>query len=510
MNNRVVILPFDGHPSSAALLAALNKTLDSPDMAELIAYIKINDGAHNPDAGGPATVLAASLILAERKLPIGIFLDLKIYDVSATLENTLKKYLASPPDILTVCSNCSVEGIIKLRKLLPQTKLAMISMLTDIGADECASRFGQNPDVKIYNDLINTRKIYQQKISTIEGWDKPEPFDLVVCSPHELQFLKRNLPDHYGFIVPGIRDEWMKKKDEHQKRVTGVRQALDMGATYVVMGAQMTKGNPEADISPTQSRMMTRLEIFAAKKRFIVPGSPLETLKLCGGYYKSPQDEGGNFLGPLVAYAGDYYDNPGFKNYVGFEYFNFARAEAEPTVRRHFANLIADEIKRVGLSCTAVIGAPMGSILIAGDISNYLQCRTIFAEKKVVALANPEKREKEKSELIIDRHEINAGDNIIIAEDVCNNFSTTQKLKDLIESKGGKLIAIVCAFNRSGKTEWEGLPVLSALFIPTEQFKQDNPMVAKLIEQENIVWKPKVEWERLMGAMRAQKVVSLE
>jgi orotidine-5'-phosphate decarboxylase len=260
METKKIILPLDAYPNAEDLLTALNFYLSEEGTSDLLAFIKINDGVHNYDMGGPALLLYIAKSITDHNAEIGIFLDLKIFDVSATLVNTLKRYSIAP-DILTVCANCSVEGIIKLRKLLPEkTKLAMVSVPTDIPEDECLSRFGKGPEQKIHDDLLGIRHIYKDRISINKSNINPEPFDLIVCSAHELSGLKKHFPG-YGLIVPGIRDEWMKSKDEHQKRITGVRQALDLGATYVVMGAQFTKGNPEMGISPEQSRALTLTEI---------------------------------------------------------------------------------------------------------------------------------------------------------------------------------------------------------------------------------------------------------
>jgi Orotidine-5''-phosphate decarboxylase len=133
-------------------------------------------------------------------------------------------------------------------------------MLTDIGEDECFSRFGFTPEDKIINDLTCIYEVYLDRRSKDPELPK-DPFDLVVCSPKEVAYLKGSLPASYGFIVPGIRDEWMKKANEHQKRTTGVGEALESGATFVVMGAQMTKGNPESGVSPETSRALTLMEI---------------------------------------------------------------------------------------------------------------------------------------------------------------------------------------------------------------------------------------------------------
>jgi len=233
-----------------------------------------------------------------------------------------------------------------------------------------------------------------------------------------------------------------------------------------------------------------------SKKRLpeVINGDPLATLANCDGFYESPKDDQGRYLGPLVAYAGK--DEEG-KNEVGGIYFNFAQGEQYPNIREYYAQLIAWKIIRMGHSPDVVIGAPMGGIMLAVDLGRLLGCRTIFAEKKITQLADPVKGTKEQSELIINRHVINKGDRAIVVEDVCNNFSTTQKLRELIESRGGVLAAISCAINRSGQEKWQDVSVVAAVFSPTEQYRQSDSEVASLVESGQVVWEPKQEWSRL-------------
>lgn len=270
---RKIILPFDGYPTGQALLKEMRRILSNSAVSDLLAFVKINDGVHFMDVGGPKIFQSIHFELANRSLPIGIFLDLKIFDVSATLENVLKKYTdVFSPDILTVSAACSVEGIIKLRQLLPNTKLAMVSVPTDISESECISRFGKNPTEKITADLLGIKHCYSKKLrddGKLSGLNQ-EPFDMIVCSPHEVATLKSYF-GKYEFIVPGIRDEWMKKTSEHQKRITGVKKALENGATYVVMGAQIIKGNPEKEISSQKSCQLTRseIELFINEKQIV-------------------------------------------------------------------------------------------------------------------------------------------------------------------------------------------------------------------------------------------------
>ncbi len=253
-----IILPLDGHPSGKNLLDYFKEIMQEKEMPELVAYIKLNDGLHNFDLSGPAIVTELKQIGKELGISFGIFLDLKIFDVSATVKNVLKKYLAVAPDILTISSQCSVAGFLILRRLLPNTKLALISVPTDISEDECQLRFEMSASEKILLDLEKISEIYE---SLVKPEDNQKPVDFIVCSTNDLRILKNNLGNEYGYITPGIRDIWMKNPDEHQIRTAGVKSALEQGANLIVMGAQLTIGCPQNNISPKESRRRTLEEM---------------------------------------------------------------------------------------------------------------------------------------------------------------------------------------------------------------------------------------------------------
>lgn len=476
----VIIIPFDGYVDHLEALLAIEALVKDTSMAKAIAYIKINDLVHSTSSGSALIHNIRAMLDKHNCQHIKIFVDLKQADVSATNLNVLKHYAPLSPDILTISSCCSVESIIQIQGMFPGTKLAMVSALTDIKADECQSRFGMSPAVKIYNDLMNIRALYRKKIDD-------EPFDLIVCSAYELEFLKKNLPPSYKFIVPGIRDAWMAK--DHQERIIGVRDALDMGADLVVMGAQIMKGNPANGVSVEESRRRTLMEINAS----YLAGDPIEVLKKCNGFYESSRNEDGNYLGPVVKYAGMYDSEDGKKNYVGFKYFNFAKVDRNPKLRDYFARLIASNTKerlaRLDLLGDVLLGAPMGGLQLVGELSRLTGLDSIFAEKAA-------------NDVVISRYDIIAGERVIIVEDVCNNFSTTAKLKEEIERHGGVLVAIVCAINRSESSAWNHeIPVIAACHIPTKEYKQEDPEVAEHIKNGNFVQRPKSEWDRLKEAM---------
>ena len=224
----------------------------------------------------------------------------------------------------------------------------------------------------------------------------------------------------------------------------------------------------------------------------------LERLKHRKGFYECPVGPNGKLLGPLVGYTGTYDAPDGTKkHYVGKIYYNLAMAEEWSGLLELFAEAVASDVN--GLQPDACVGMPMGGLLLAQRIAAILGTRLSYAEKLVTVAATDGQRETSK--LVFARHGIESGEKVLIVEDICNNFSTTMQGIQLIEDNGGKPIGIVCAVNRSEQTEWNGLPVISSVFKPTPQFKQEDPEVAEYIARDQVIWKPKPNWDKLAAAM---------
>ena len=60
--------------------------------------------------------------------------------------------------------------------------------------------------------------------------------DGVVCSPHELKLVKKR--DTLLSITPGIR---LKDSNDDQKRVMTPKEAIDLGADFLVIGRPITE-----------------------------------------------------------------------------------------------------------------------------------------------------------------------------------------------------------------------------------------------------------------------------
>lgn len=248
---------------------------------------------------------------------------------------------------------------------------------------------------------------------------------------------------------------------------------------------------------------LTKEKLFAAER--IVVKDLLGALRLLGGYYECPKDASGKRLRPLVGYAGR--DSQG-RQKVGDIYANMAILEEWP-------RLIGLPIKESGVfdelvlcEPTVVCAAPLGGMTVGPCLAGILGVRYIYAEKKVIELATDHSREKSK--LVFARHEPKPGDRVVIVEDVCNNFSTTEELVRLILQCGAEVVRIFCLLDRSlgslHQTIFEtkaGQPIIVNAIVrkPIPEYEQDDPEVAADIEAGNVVWKAKDEWPRLMADM---------
>lgn len=237
----------------------------------------------------------------------------------------------------------------------------------------------------------------------------------------------------------------------------------------------------------------------------VIVGDYLGTLERRKGCYQCPKNPDGSRAGPLVGYAGKYKteDDKELAR-VGEAYFNVAKAEENPFAIMMFATALAKRIREElgGESPDLVLGLPIGGYLLAGLLSQELECRYAIAEKIVTVAKTETTREQSKLE-IGNRHTVPSGSRLVIVEDLCNNFSTAEIAMDLVEAIGSMVIAIACAIDRSplGLKVFKGRPVISVVFSPTPEYKQDDPYVAADVATNNVVWKPKPEWSKLAEAM---------
>jgi orotidine-5'-phosphate decarboxylase len=203
--------------------------LDTPDVGKAKAlahalkphagYMKI--GMEFFYANGAAGYEA----VAAEGLPI--FLDLKLHDIPNTVEQGLTSLLklAPAPAIINVHAQGGLAMMQAARRAIPSTtKLIAVTVLTSLSDLDCH---------QTGHDIGTAALAERLAILSHEAG-----LDGIVCSPHDLQNIRKTLPRNFLTIVPGIRPEGTGAQD--QKRIATPKAAIDAGADILVIGRAIT------------------------------------------------------------------------------------------------------------------------------------------------------------------------------------------------------------------------------------------------------------------------------
>ncbi len=163
-----------------------------------------------------------------------IFLDLKLKDIPNTVYKTIKSLKDISPDYLTIHAAGGLEMMKAAKKAQNETnkklKILAVTILTSL-TNKDLKQMGSNTNIE-----TQVKKLAQTaKLAKIHG---------IVCSAHEIKKVKQ-VSKNFEIVVPGIR---LTNKVQDQKRVMSPKQALKQGATHLVIGRDLTKGNPKTNI----------------------------------------------------------------------------------------------------------------------------------------------------------------------------------------------------------------------------------------------------------------------
>ena len=153
-----------------------------------------------------------------------IFLDLKLHDIPNTMTSALLALKDLKINYLTVHISSGLKALKILKKVSGKIKLVGVTTLTSL----------DNKDLKSigYNKHLKEIVISQTKLA------KKAKLDAIVCSPHEVRFIKKIF--NKEIITPGIR---ISSKVDDQKRVMTPKAAFNQGSDWLVIGRDLTKGN---------------------------------------------------------------------------------------------------------------------------------------------------------------------------------------------------------------------------------------------------------------------------
>ena len=151
-----------------------------------------------------------------------IFLDLKPHDIPNTVKKSIQSLSLLPIKMLTVHTSGGKDMMSAAMEAVSGTDIKVfgVTVLTSISHDDTNNIFKRtsSKQVEAMLDLA--------ELSGIDG---------VVCSPHELELLSKRTS--LLSITPGIR---LENSNDDQKRVMTPKEAIDLGADYLVIGRPIT------------------------------------------------------------------------------------------------------------------------------------------------------------------------------------------------------------------------------------------------------------------------------
>jgi orotidine-5'-phosphate decarboxylase len=160
-----------------------------------------------------------------KKLGLPIFLDLKLHDIPNTVAKAVQAINALEPAIITIHA-AGGRAMMEDAKAAAgtQTKVIGVTVLTSL--DETDLRdvgFARSP---------------RGQVERLAMLAKEAGLDGVVCSGAEVAFIRKKWAEGF-LVVPGVRPTGGALGD--QKRAVTPREALDAGASILVVGRPITQ-----------------------------------------------------------------------------------------------------------------------------------------------------------------------------------------------------------------------------------------------------------------------------
>ena len=163
-----------------------------------------------------------------------VFLDLKFHDIPNT---TAQAVCAAAADLGVWMVNVHASGGRKMMETCVErlkagnypTQLIAVTVLTSMGREDLRDI---GLDIEPFEQVQRLAKLTQD--SGLDG---------VVCSAQEAKMLRETLGQDFALVTPGIRPAGSSADD--QKRIVTPQQAMQDGATHLVIGRPITQSkNP--------------------------------------------------------------------------------------------------------------------------------------------------------------------------------------------------------------------------------------------------------------------------
>ncbi|MCD4742327.1 MAG: orotidine-5'-phosphate decarboxylase [Desulfobacteraceae bacterium] len=210
--------------------------LDFDSKKEAFKYVKLLDGKVGVFKIGLELFIkeGPDVIRSIKKMTNArIFLDLKLHDISVTVQKAMLSAVSLGVDMITV--HCSSLKMLEMAALggAGQTQVLGVTLLTDNDTDDLKMAGFKDG----YCDDVNSLVLKRAQMAHQAGCAG------IICSGKEVEKIKSEFGKNFLCVTPGIRPGWSSPDNDDQKRITTPGMAVKSGSDLIVVGRPIREAN---------------------------------------------------------------------------------------------------------------------------------------------------------------------------------------------------------------------------------------------------------------------------
>jgi len=160
---------------------------------------------------------------------VDVFLDLKFHDIPNTVSHAVSAAYKYNPLMLTVhtlgASQMLSAAVSARDHVRAETKILGVTILTSMD--------------KSHLEEIGIKDSVSEAVVCLAQMAQSFGLDGVVASPQEIEMIRDSLGKNFLIVTPGIRPK--EPMDDDQRRTMGAKEAVEIGADYLVVGRPITQ-----------------------------------------------------------------------------------------------------------------------------------------------------------------------------------------------------------------------------------------------------------------------------
>ncbi|MEC8604417.1 MAG: orotidine-5'-phosphate decarboxylase [Cyanobacteriota bacterium] len=221
------------HPADRIIVA-----LDGMAPEQALAFCRQLEGLRWVKVGLELFVQAGPEVVAQlREQGLRVFLDLKFHDIPATMAGACRRAAALGAELITVHACAGSEALKAAQAAAVEGAQAAGQPLPTLLAVTVLTSWQEQ---RMQQELAMAQGI-AERVPALAQLAASAGIGGCVCSPLEAAALRRQHPEPFALVTPGIRPKGAAAGD--QARVMGPAEAIAAGASQLVIGRPITQAS---------------------------------------------------------------------------------------------------------------------------------------------------------------------------------------------------------------------------------------------------------------------------